>query len=108
MSSAREHHAKADQLLKQASTEQDSTRRSQILVEAQVHSNLARAAATTTARTTGAGSQARTESPFGEVTPVSANQAPDESLFGGVTPMSARRTEAGRRPGRTGPPDASN
>jgi hypothetical protein len=47
MSSAREHHAKAEQLLEQAHTEHDSTRRSQILAEAQVHATLALIAAPT-------------------------------------------------------------
>ncbi len=42
MSSARDHHAKAEQLLDQAHAEQDSIRRGQILAEAQVHASLAR------------------------------------------------------------------
>jgi len=41
MSSAREHHAKAEHLLKQLPDVQDSVRRSQILAEAQVHATLA-------------------------------------------------------------------
>jgi hypothetical protein len=41
MSSAREHHAKAEQLLDQAHAEQDSVRRHLILAEAQVHATLA-------------------------------------------------------------------
>jgi|HubBroStandDraft_6_1064221.scaffolds.fasta_scaffold891206_1 hypothetical protein len=41
MSSAREHHARAEQLLDQAHAEQDSVRRGQILAEAQVHATLA-------------------------------------------------------------------
>lgn len=41
MSSAREHHAKAEQLLEQAHTAQDQISRSQLLAEAQVHATLA-------------------------------------------------------------------
>jgi hypothetical protein len=41
MSSAREHHTKAEQLLEQARTERDSIRRGLILAEAQVHATLA-------------------------------------------------------------------
>jgi len=41
MSSAREHHAQAEQLLGQAHAEQDSIRRAVILAEAQVHATLA-------------------------------------------------------------------
>ena len=41
MSNAREHHAKAEQLLKQADTTKDQTSRRLILAEAQVHATLA-------------------------------------------------------------------
>ena len=41
MSSAREHHAKAEELLKQLPADHDSIRRSLILAEAQVHATLA-------------------------------------------------------------------
>ena len=41
MNNAGEHHAKAEQLLEQARTEQDSIRRHLILAEAQVHATLA-------------------------------------------------------------------
>ena len=48
MSSAREHHAQAEQLLGQAHAEQDSIRRAVILAEAQVHATLAPSAGTGT------------------------------------------------------------
>ena len=41
MSSSREHHAKAEELLELACTENDSIRRSLVLAEAQVHATLA-------------------------------------------------------------------
>ena len=41
MSSSNDHHAKAEQLLEQARTENDSIRRSLVLAEAQVHATLA-------------------------------------------------------------------
>lgn len=41
MSTARDHHAKAEELLDQAHAEQDGTRRGLILAEAQVHATLA-------------------------------------------------------------------
>ena len=41
MSSAREHHAKAEQLLEQARTTPDQISRREILAEAQVHATLA-------------------------------------------------------------------
>ena len=48
MSNAREHHAKAEQLLKQADTTKDQTSRRLILAEAQVHATLALTAPTKT------------------------------------------------------------
>jgi hypothetical protein len=51
MSSASEHHAKAEELLGQVRKEQDSIRRGWILAEAQVHATLALADAAS-ARTT--------------------------------------------------------